>query len=70
MKGESGKTGPNVYVESICNIFREDEIHDLIAKNCPDLLSNFGEPGDGVGDLDLGKLSMSTKSKKGAAAGQ
>jgi len=43
---------------------REDEIHDLIAKNCPDLLSNFGEPGDGVEDLDLGKLSMSTKSKK------
>merc|ERR1711972_1304072 len=43
---------------------REDEIHDLIAKNCPDLLSNFGDPGDGVEDLDLGKLSMSTKLKK------
>ena len=36
----------------------------MIAKNCPDLLSNFGEPGDGVEDLDLGKLSTSTKSKK------
>ena len=44
--------------------FREDEIHDLIAKNCPDLLANFGEQGGAVDNLDLGKLSMETKVKK------
>merc|ERR1712226_282623 len=43
---------------------REDEIHDLIAKNCPDLLANFGEQGSAVGNLDLGKLTMETKVKK------
>jgi len=43
---------------------REDEIHDLIAKNCPDLLANFGEQGSAVDNLDLGKLSMETKVKK------
>merc|ERR1719412_2105107 len=43
---------------------REEEIHDLIAKNCPDLLANFGEQGATVDDLDLGKLSMETKTKK------
>ena len=47
-----------------CNVFREDEIHDLIAKNCPDLLANFGEQGGAVDNLDLGKLSMETKVKK------
>jgi len=43
---------------------REDEIHDLIAKNCPDLLANFGEQGGAVDNLDLGKLSMESKVKK------
>ena len=36
----------------------------MIAKNCPDLLANFGEQGATVDDLDLGKLSMETKTKK------
>jgi hypothetical protein len=41
---------------------REDEIHNLIAQNCPDLLANFGGEGDAAG-LDLDKLTIQPKSK-------
>jgi len=43
---------------------KEEELHNLIAKNCPDLLANFGESGDmGMGNLDIG-LKKNKKEKK------
>jgi len=44
---------------------KEDEIHNLIVKNCPDLLANFGEvDADGVEDLDLDSLTIEPKTKQ------
>jgi len=45
---------------------KEDEIHNLIVKNCPDLLANFGDVDGNVGveDLDLDKLTIQSKNKK------
>ena len=46
---------------------REEDIHNLIAKNCPDLLASFGDEKGGAAEgLDLEKLTLKTKSKKTA----
>jgi len=44
---------------------REEELHNLIAKNCPDLLANFGDAGDlGLDSLEIGKNNKKEKEKK------
>jgi len=46
---------------------KEEELHNLIAKNCPDLLANFGESGDiGIESLEIGdkKKKKEKKEKK------
>jgi len=39
---------------------KEEELHNLIAKNCPDLLANFGDSGE----LSLDSLQIGEKKKK------
>ena len=39
---------------------KEEELHNLIAKNCPDLLANFGD----AGELGLESLQIWDQKKK------
>merc|ERR1711892_1304833 len=39
---------------------KEEDLHNLIAKNCPDLLANFGD----AGELGLEGLEIGGKKKK------
>merc|ERR1712002_426943 len=51
-------------VDSSNQGIREEDLHNLIAKNCPDLLANFGDAGDlGLDSLEIGKKKK--KEKKG-----
>jgi len=44
---------------------REEDLHNLIAKNCPDLLANFGDAGDlGLESLEIGKRKKKEKKEK------
>jgi len=44
---------------------KEEELHNLIAKNCPDLLANFGDAGElGLEGLEIGDKKKKKKDKK------
>merc|ERR1712243_78444 len=52
-------------VDSSNQGIREEDLHNLIAKNCPDLLANFGDAGDlGLDSLEIGKKKEKEKKEQ------
>jgi len=61
-KGEEWRTDQESIVKDLepPQGIKEEELHNLIVKNCPDLLANFGD----VGDLGLEGIQIDGKKKK------
>merc|ERR1712096_571999 len=61
-KGEERRREQESFGEEVGNEqgIKEEELHNLIAKNCPDLLANFGDSGE----LSLDSLQIGEKKKK------